>query len=64
MSWNVTARHVAAVKAQAPQRLRVTRPRMLSVKVPPQGPPGPKGADGDGVADPGDLTLIFNNHLV
>lgn len=28
------------------------------------GPPGPAGADGDGATDPGDLTLIFDNHLI
>lgn len=29
-----------------------------------RGPPGPAGQDGDGAADPGDLTLIFNNQLI
>lgn len=28
------------------------------------GPPGPPGIPGDGATDPGDLTLIFNNHLI
>lgn len=28
------------------------------------GPPGPRGLDGDGATDPGDLTLIFNNGLI
>lgn len=28
------------------------------------GPQGPTGADGDGAADPGDLTLIFDNQLI
>lgn len=36
----------------------------------PRGPMGPAGqnglpgAPGDGATDPGDLTLIFNNHLL
>lgn len=30
----------------------------------PSGPPGPPGTPGDGATDPGDLTLIFNNHLI
>lgn len=29
-----------------------------------RGPMGPRGIDGDGATDPGDLTLIFNNGLV
>ena len=29
-----------------------------------RGPPGPAGQDGDGAADPGDLTLIFENQLI
>lgn len=29
-----------------------------------RGPPGPRGIDGDGATDPGDLVLIFNNHLI
>lgn len=28
------------------------------------GDPGPAGQDGDGAADPGDLTLIFENKLI
>jgi hypothetical protein len=28
------------------------------------GPPGPPGTPGDGATDPGDLTLVFNNHLL
>ena len=28
------------------------------------GPPGPPGIPGDGATDPGDLTLIFDNHLI
>ena len=28
------------------------------------GPPGQPGIPGDGAADPGDLTLIFNNQLI
>ena len=28
------------------------------------GEPGPPGIPGDGATDPGDLTLIFNNHLI
>lgn len=29
-----------------------------------RGPPGPPGVAGDGATDPGDLTLIFENHLL
>jgi len=29
-----------------------------------RGPAGPRGIDGDGATDPGDLTLIFDNHLI
>lgn len=37
------------------------------VIVGPRGGPGeagPPGTPGDGATDPGDLTLIFNNHLI
>lgn len=30
----------------------------------PQGAQGIQGPPGDGAADPGDLTLIFDNHLI
>lgn len=30
----------------------------------PQGPQGPQGEPGDGMADPGDLTLLFENKLI
>ncbi len=36
----------------------------VRVRVPPQGPPGPPGPPGDGVPDVGDLTLVFENHLI
>lgn len=29
-----------------------------------EGPRGAQGIPGDGATDPGDLTLIFNNHLI
>jgi hypothetical protein len=55
----------AAIVPAAP-----SAPQPIAVVIGPKGdegdpgPPGPAGQNGDGAADPGDLTLIFNNQLI
>lgn len=51
----------AVVVVRSGPGMRVRQQGQVRVIVPRQGPPG---APGDGVPDPGDLTLIFDNHLI
>lgn len=45
--------------------LRLALAPILAGAPGPEGPPGPQGPAGDGSsADPGDLTLLFENHLI
>jgi hypothetical protein len=58
---------VIEIIAPAPEIVTVEAMPVVRVDVAtpgPQGPAGPAGPSGDGAADPGDLTLIFDNRLV
>ena len=63
----VTSRRVTRSTAgQVPPAVGAIEYVVAKVGIPGRdGPPGPSGPPGDGTeTDPGDLTLLFDNHLI